>query len=49
MRIPRDITGEHHVTIPAHNPVRVGTLNAIISDIAVHLGISKDDVLNALR
>ena len=37
--------GEHHLTIPLHSPLRVGTLNAILSDIAAHLGMNKDDVI----
>ena len=24
--------GEHHITIPAHNPLKIGTLAAILSD-----------------
>ncbi|GIV60601.1 MAG: hypothetical protein KatS3mg043_1690 [Rhodothermaceae bacterium] len=40
--------GEHHVTIPMHSPLRVGTLNAILSDIAAHLGLSKDDVIRRI-
>lgn len=31
------LNGEHHVTIPRHKPLRVGTLQAILSDIAGHL------------
>lgn len=34
-------TEEHHVTIP----LRVGTLNAILTDIAAHLSLSKDDLI----
>ena len=30
------------MTVP-HSPPRVGTLNAILSDVADHLGMSKDD------
>lgn len=37
--------GEHHVTIPLHRPLRVGTLSAILSDVAAHLGISKEALL----
>ena len=37
--------GEHHVTIPLHSPLRVGTLNAILGDVADHLGMSKDDLI----
>ncbi len=39
---------EHHITIPMHSPLRVGTLNAILSDIAEHLSISKDDIIQRL-
>lgn len=40
--------GDHHVTVPLHSPLRVGTLNAILSDIADRLGMSKDDVIRAV-
>jgi predicted RNA binding protein YcfA (HicA-like mRNA interferase family) len=39
---------EHHVTVPLHNPLRVGTLNAILGDVAGHLGMSKDEVIRAV-
>jgi len=48
MRLTTQQRGEHHITIPAHKPVRVGTLNAIITDVADHMGISKDDVISAI-
>lgn len=35
--------GTHHVTIPNHDPLKLGTLSSIISDIAENLGISKED------
>lgn len=44
----RSDEGEHHVTIPLHSPLRVGTLNAILGDIAAHLGVSKDEVIRAV-
>ena len=28
--------GEHHVTIPAHSPLRIGTLGAILTEVATH-------------
>ena len=37
--------GEHHVTVPIHRPLRVGTLNAILSDVARALGATRDDIL----
>jgi len=35
--------GTHHVTIPNHNPIKLGTLSSIISDVAENLGIDKED------
>ena len=37
--------GDHHVTVPLHSPLRVGTLNSILGDVADHLGMSKDDLI----
>ncbi|MEM6328216.1 MAG: type II toxin-antitoxin system HicA family toxin [Bacteroidota bacterium] len=37
--------GDHHVTVPLHSPLRVGTLNAILGDIADHLGRTKAEVI----
>ncbi len=38
-------TGSHHITVPDHNPLNLGTLSGIVSDIARHLGIPKEDIL----
>jgi len=35
--------GEHHITIPNHDPLRLGTLSSIITDVADNLGINKED------
>ncbi len=39
---------EHHVTIPAHAALKVGTLHAILADVAGYLGLSVQDVLAEL-
>ena len=39
---------EHHLTIPAHETLRIGTLAAILSSAAVRLGISKDEIASRL-
>ena len=36
---------EHHLTIPLHDPLRIGTLAAILSDVATHQGITRDVLL----
>jgi len=38
----------HHLTIPRHKPLRVGTLNNIIKEIADHLKIGKEELLRKL-
>ena len=39
---------QHRVTVPRHRDVRIGTLNAIIPDVAVFLGLPKQAVLDTL-
>lgn len=48
IRATTEENGVHHITIPNHDPLKVGTLNAIIGDVAEHFGISKDDVFKTL-
>ncbi len=40
--------GDHHITIPRHKALRVGTLNSILTDVAAHLNMSKEDLLRQL-
>jgi len=40
--------GEHHITIPAHKCLKIGTLSSILSDIANHLKIDKKDLIKEL-
>jgi predicted RNA binding protein YcfA (HicA-like mRNA interferase family) len=40
--------GEHHITIPRHESLRVGTLNAILRDVAEHLDIPRQTLLETL-
>jgi hypothetical protein len=48
MRLTTTQEGEHHVTIPRHGSLRVGTLSAILSDVAEHLGIPKPALVETL-
>ena len=40
--------GQHHVTVPHHKPLRIGTLASILSDVAAHFGLSRDEFLRRL-
>lgn len=40
--------GRHDVTVPRSNPLRIGTLAAILRDVAAHFGITRDELLSRL-
>ena len=40
--------GGHHITIPSHDPIKIGTLSNILKDISSHFEISKEDLINRL-
>lgn len=40
--------GQHHVTVPKHAALRIGTLAGIVSDVAEHFHLSKDEVASRL-
>ena len=40
--------GEHHVTTRDHTPLRVGTLAAILPDVAEHFAVSREQLLDQL-
>jgi len=48
MRLTTQQGGEHHVTIPSHKPLRIGTLNSVIKDVAEHLAMSRDELAVSL-
>jgi predicted RNA binding protein YcfA (HicA-like mRNA interferase family) len=39
---------QHHVTIPNHADLRVGTLAGIIGEVAVNRGVSRDELVQTL-
>lgn len=48
LRLTTQISGEHHLTIPAHSSLRVGTLSAILNEAAVHLKRDRSDLIREL-
>lgn len=44
MRLTTREHGEHHVTIPAHDHLRVGTLEYILASVAHHLGLGRQEL-----
>ena len=47
-RLTVDSPSQHHITIPAHDPLKIGTLGAILAEVAAHLGIERDELLRRL-
>ena len=45
IRVTTHMNGEHHVTIPNHDPLKIGTLNNVLKDIAEHFNIRKDELM----
>jgi predicted RNA binding protein YcfA (HicA-like mRNA interferase family) len=46
IRLVSKIQGtEHKITIPDHDPLKVGTFNAILNDVSNYLKISKKQLL----
>lgn len=39
---------QHHVTIPAHGPLRIGTLAAVLDAVCQHHALNRDELLARL-
>ncbi len=48
LRLTTQQGGEHHLTIPDHATLRVGTLAAILHEVASHFGLERDALLQRL-
>jgi predicted RNA binding protein YcfA (HicA-like mRNA interferase family) len=50
MRLSRqDAGGQQHLTIPAHKPMRVGTLRQILKDVSSQTGDSLEEVIQTIE
>jgi predicted RNA binding protein YcfA (HicA-like mRNA interferase family) len=48
MRLTTHECGEHHITIPRHASLRVGTVAAILADVGEHVGLPREALLERL-
>ena len=48
VRLSNDTDPQHHITVPAHDPLRVGTLAAILSDVGGQLQLDRQQLLKRL-
>jgi predicted RNA binding protein YcfA (HicA-like mRNA interferase family) len=48
MRLTTTERGEHHVTVPRHDGLRIGTPSAILMDVSDHFALSRDELVKRL-
>jgi len=49
IRLTCDVPQPYPVTIPAHDPLRIGTLAVILADIARHHKMTRNELVNRLE
>jgi predicted RNA binding protein YcfA (HicA-like mRNA interferase family) len=48
VRLSCEVAVQHHITVPLHDPLRIGTLAAILAAVADAHGLTRDELLQAL-
>ena len=48
IRLTTQQNGEHHISIPSHKELRIGLISAILLDVADHLDIGRDELIQEL-
>ena len=48
LRLTTDRPEQHHITIPRHSALRIGTLAAILADVEAHHHMTRDALLDVL-
>ncbi|MGI9105949.1 MAG: type II toxin-antitoxin system HicA family toxin [Pyrinomonadaceae bacterium] len=49
LRLTTTENGERHISIPRHNPLRVGTFAAILDDVAANFELSRAELLAKIK
>lgn len=45
LRLTTKLMGEHHLTIPNHPSIRIGTFSSILNDVAKHFKKTKEQII----
>lgn len=48
MRLTTKQPTEHHITVPAHDPIKIGTLSSILRDVGQHAQLDREALLRLL-
>ena len=49
VRLKGGSTGEGPITVPRHNPIKVGTLSGILDDVAAQTGTPKEQLIERME
>ena len=49
IRLTTQREGTHHITVPNHRPIKIGTLSAILKDVGNHFGKTKDEIWGLIK
>jgi predicted RNA binding protein YcfA (HicA-like mRNA interferase family) len=41
-------SGEHHLTIPRHNPLKIGTLMSVLNAVSEHFVKTKEEIIKEI-
>ena len=44
VRLTCPLPAQHHITVPLHDPLRIGTLAAMLADVAQAHGLTRDEL-----
>ncbi len=48
IRVTTQLNGEHHITIPRHKSLRIGTIGGILEKVAAHIGKTRQELQTEL-
>lgn len=48
IRLTTQLNGKQSITVPAHDPIKIGTLNSILRGIGEHHQINRDELIKIL-
>jgi predicted RNA binding protein YcfA (HicA-like mRNA interferase family) len=48
VRLTCEAPSQHHITVPLHDPLRIGTLAAILAEVAEVHGLTREELLQRL-
>jgi len=48
IRLTTSVGGRHHITIPDHDPIKIGTLSGILREVGSHAGLGREELLRKL-